>query len=173
MCNIIKTEIRVLPNLSSIQPNDKTRQAQLSTWADLVLNYQRHHNQAVLSLNEKTPLFNNESIHRNLRPEGRLVILEHLERLKNAAPCDLGRQQWEIYWHPLEEWATMIHSWALNNGMTNTVCTLFEMTEGDTSLGQEWHGLDRAVFVKALKVLERQEKCELMGEGDDGGVKFY
>lgn len=100
-------------------------------------------------------------------------MLEHLERLKNAAPCDSSRQQWEIYWHPLEEWASLIHAWATNNGMTNTVCTLFEMTEGDASLGQEWHGLDRTVFVKALKVLQDQEKCELMGEGVDGGVKFY
>lgn len=91
----------------------------------------------------------------------------------NAAPVDKKKQQWEIYWHPLDEWANIISRWATDNGMVNTVCTLFELTNGDTSVGEEFHGLDQNVLVKALKVLQTQQKCELMEFDNEGGVKFF
>lgn len=162
---------RTSPN--RIQPNEKTRNVQLQTWADLVINYQRHHGQPLLVLNESTPLFANGDIGRTLQPDGRLAVLEHLEGRRNAAPCDKARQQWEIYWLPLDECAQLLHRWATDNGQTNAVCTFFELTEGDAAVGQPWQGIGVAVLRKALAVLEAQGKCELMGDGDDGGVKFY
>lgn len=138
-----------------------------------MLRYQRHQNRAQLSLGDETPLFANATIRRTLQPDGRLAVLEHLERRRNAAACDAARQQWEIYWHPLEEWAQMLLRWAQETGTTNAVCTFFELTEGDAAAGRPWQGLSVAVLVKALRVLEAQGKCELMGDGDDGGVKFY
>lgn len=158
--------------IRSIQPNDTTRQVQINTWAELVLKYQRHHRQALLTLNEPTPLFSNDAIRRTLQPDGRLAVLKHLERNRNAAPVDKACQQWEIYWHPLDEWANMLHQWASNSGQTNAVCTFYELTDGDSSAGEPWQGLATAVLVKALRLLEKQGKCVLMGDDADGGVKF-
>lgn len=138
-----------------------------------MLKYQRHNNRSLLSVADDTPLFSNATIHRTLQPDGRLAVLEHLERRRNAAACDAGRQQWEIYWHPLDELAQMLLRWAQASGTTNAVCTFFELTEGDAAVGQPWHGLRVAVLVKALRLLEAQGKCELMGDTEDGGVKFY
>lgn len=159
---------------NSIQQHAQTREQQVSTWADLVLRYHSHHKQTTLSLNDATlPLFNNADLKRQLPTEGRQLILDHLEKRGNAAAMDKKRQQWEIYWHALDEWATIIYQWATANGMTNTVCTLFELTAGDASVGEEFHGLDEAVLRKALQNLEQRQKCELISIDDSEGVKFF
>ena len=41
--------------------------------------------------------------------------------------------RWHIYWHTLEEWADMVYSWVHSCGMVNTVCTLYEITEGENT----------------------------------------
>lgn len=53
-----------------------------------------------------------------------------------AAPIDKSRNVWEVYWHSLDEWGNLIYSWACNSGMNNTVCTLFELREGDNTADQ-------------------------------------
>lgn len=37
----------------------------------------------------------------------------------------------------------------------------------------EFYGLDTEIFIKALRVLEDQGKCELMLYDDQQGVKFF
>jgi ESCRT-II complex subunit VPS25 len=36
----------------------------------------------------------------------------------------------------LEEWADMVYSWVQSCGMVNTVCTLYEITEGDNTIDE-------------------------------------
>lgn len=152
----------------------KTREVQLNTWADLVLKYQKHTNQAILNVNdENTELFINKELNRRLPNDGRLLVLEHLERTEHAAPIDKKRNTWEIYWNTLDEWANMIYKWATDNAMTGTVCTLFEITNGDQSTDQEFHELDAAVLLKAIKRLEAAGKCEHISFDDNEGVKFF
>jgi ESCRT-II complex subunit VPS25 len=136
-----------------------------------VLSYQKSQNQAILSVNEDTPLFNNTTINRTLPLEGRILVLDGLSKTGNAATVDKRKLEWEIYWFTLEEWANLIHSWATDSGMTYTVCTLFEITSDDNSKGQEFHNLDERVLLKALKVLETRGKCEVFDNNE--GVKFF
>ena len=156
-----------------IQPHSKTRERQLSTWADLVQNYQKYRNQALINITEETPLFYNESIKRKLPLDGIILVLEELSKIGHSSPVDKNKTQWEIYWHTLDEWGNIIYDWATENGMTNTVCTIFELIEGENSVGQEFHGLDQSVIIKALKILEDKGKCELMLFDDSEGVKFF
>lgn len=44
--------------------------------------------------------------------------------------------RWLIYWHTLEEWAMLIYSWAQASGSLNTVCTFFELVNGDDTTDQ-------------------------------------
>jgi ESCRT-II complex subunit VPS25 len=55
--------------------------------------------------------------------------------------------------------------------MTNTVCTFFELTEGEDTVGQPFHGLERELLLKSLRALEKQHKAEIF-ESEDG-VKFF
>lgn len=128
---------------------------------------------ALLNVNEELELFTNDSINRKLSNDGKLLVLEELAKTQNAAPIDKKKSQWEIYWHTLDEWANLIYNWTVENGQTNTVCTLFELTNGENTTDQEFYGLDNGVLVKALKVLEEKGKCELMMFDEHQGVKFF
>ncbi|EAT45770.1 AAEL002970-PA [Aedes aegypti] len=161
------------PPFFTVQSHGGTKDQQLSTWKSLILDYQKHSKQAVLNINEDSVPFVNEAISRKLSPEGRLWVMEALEKTANAAPMDKRKQQWEVYWHTLDEWSSLLHGWAVANGMTNTVCTLYELVAGDHTVGEEFHGLDQTVLKKALKVLETKGKCELIAFDDSEGVKFY
>lgn len=138
-----------------------------------MLKYFKYKNQAVLNIGDDSELWSNESINRKMGADGKLLILEELQKKQNAQPLDKKRTQWEIYWHTLDEWASLIHNWAVENGQTNTVCTLFELTNGDNTDTEEFYGLDQGVLVKALKVLESRGKCELIMFDDNQGVKFF
>lgn len=53
-----------------------------------------------------------------------------------ASPTDKNKNVWEIYWHSLDEWGNMIYNWACENGMNNSVCTLFELINGENTVGE-------------------------------------
>lgn len=121
-------------------------------------------------MGEDTELFANETISRKLSNEGKLQVLEELAKTQNATPLDKKKTQWEVYWHTLDEWANLIYNWAVANGQTNTIFTLFDLTNGDSTVGEEFYGLDERVLVKALKVLEARGKCVVFENNE--GVKF-
>ncbi|ETN62997.1 vacuolar protein sorting-associated protein 25 [Anopheles darlingi] len=161
------------PPFFTVQVQARTKEIQLETWKDLVRNYQRHQRQALVDITEDTPLFVNDAISRKLPIDGRLWVMEALEKTGHAVPVDKQKQRWEVYWHTLPEWATLVHDWAVANGMTNTVCTLYELVAGDTTVGEEFHGLEQGVFKKILKTLEARGRCELIAFDDNEGVKFF
>lgn len=156
--------------LYRIQPHTKTREQQLLTWCSLVLKYYKHKKLATLNLGEESELFANESLNRKLSNDGKLQVLQELEKTQNATPLDKKKTQWEVYWHTLDEWANLIHTWVVANGQTNTIFTLFDLTNGDSTAGEEFYGLDERVLVKALKVLEARGKCVVFENNE--GVKF-
>uniref|UniRef100_S4PLQ4 Vacuolar protein-sorting-associated protein 25 n=1 Tax=Pararge aegeria TaxID=116150 RepID=S4PLQ4_9NEOP len=163
------------PPFFTIQPHAETRAKQLEAWQQLIAIYLKSNKQSTIDIREasNSPLFNNTSINRKLSPESILTILEDMAKSGKAAPVDKSKNVWEIYWHSLDEWGNMIYNWANINGMNNTVCTLFELREGENSVGEEFHGLDMNVLIKALKSLEMKGKCELMEFDDNQGVKFF
>ena len=66
---------------------------------------------------------------------------------------------------------TLIYNFIKQRGQTNTVCTLYELTEGSEAVGQPFHGLDEAVLLRSLQTLELQKKAEIFPGGE--GVKFF
>lgn len=69
-------------SLSSVQPNEETREKQLKTWCDLLLAYARHTSMAVLDVDEATaaPPFRNDSIKRALPRDGIVLVLDTLAK---------------------------------------------------------------------------------------------
>lgn len=68
--------------------------------------------------------------------EAVLIILEELGKSGNASPLDKNKQRWLVYWHTLEEWGDIIYNWAQENGFIGSVCTLFELTQGEDTTEQ-------------------------------------
>lgn len=163
------------PPFFSLQPHHETRLRQIAAWKSLILEYFKAVKQSLLDVHEATnlPIFNNTIINRKLNTTDLLVILSELQHSGNAAPTDKQKNIWHIYWHTLDEWANIIYNYIMTNGMINTVFTIYELTQGDDIQNEEFYMLDPTVFIKALKILETQGKCEIMLFDDQEGVKFF
>ncbi|KAJ2384941.1 Vacuolar protein-sorting-associated protein 25 [Coemansia sp. RSA 2603] len=123
------------------------------------------------------PPFANRQIHRALRVDVLREIVDELVKQGYAVwtGAKNSKDSCLLFWRKPEVWAGMIHQWANDRGMMNTVLTLFELASGDDTIGQEFHGLDSATLRKALDVLQSQGKAQLfVGTLDeDLGVKFF
>lgn len=71
-----------------------------------------------------------------LAPEVVSLILEELMKSGNATPFDKTKQRWLVYWHTLEEWGDIIYNWAQEKGFIGSVCTLFELNQGEDTTDQ-------------------------------------
>ncbi|XP_050542040.1 vacuolar protein-sorting-associated protein 25 [Daktulosphaira vitifoliae] len=160
------------PPFFTIQPNVETRKKQLEAWRTLLLNYCSTQKICSIDIREgdRLPVFNNSAISRKLSPEAITTVLEFLQKTGNADPLDKSKTRWHIYWHTLDEWASIIYKWAQDNGMINTVCTFYEISS-DT--GGELNGLDDDVLMKILKILERRQQAEILTLEGGSGVKFF
>lgn len=96
-----------------------------------------------------------------------------MQRTGNAAALDKNKNRWEVYWHTLDEWGSIIYDYVSSKGFAGSVLTLYELSQGEDTVEEEFHGLEHGVLVKILRTLERQGKCELIvGDGEEG-VKFF
>lgn len=163
------------PPFFTLQPHNETRSRQIAVWKSLILEYFKVTKQSTLDIYEATnlPVFNNSAINRKLNTSALLTILGELQTSGNAAPTDKQKNIWDIYWHTLEEWGSIVYNYVTSIGATNTVFTIYELTQGDDVKGEEFYGLDSNVFIKILKNLETQGKCEVMLFDDQQGVKFF
>lgn len=64
------------------------------------------------------------------------MVLEELAKSGYASPLDKSKQRWLVYWHTLDEWGEIIYNWAQNKGLTGSVCTLYELNQGDDTVDE-------------------------------------
>ena len=78
-------------------------------------------------------------------------------------------------WRTPAEWGDQLYTWIESNGMTDTVCTLYELHSGDDTVNEEFHGIDINVLLKALQALEKRGKAQVFTAEDPAevGVKFF
>ncbi|KAI7871813.1 vacuolar protein-sorting-associated protein 25 [Spinellus fusiger] len=167
------------PPFYTRQPTPSSWESQKTQWSDLILGYTHHHRIFKLDLLKSTApggseLFENQRIQRRLS----------VETLRDIIQCmvDKGTAEWEdkhlrqhvyIYWYGPDKWASLIWQWVNANGLNNTIVTLYELTEGELTEDQEFHGMDTAILVTCLKVLVQQGLAQLLQGTDNGmGVKF-
>lgn len=163
------------PPFFTLQPNLDTRQKQLDAWSSLVLSFHRHYHLYSLDVAEIqiSELFQNKAISRKLNLDAIYLVLEELRKKGHIEWKDKQRRSCLLMWRTPEEWGKHIYKWACDNGMSNSVCTLFELANGDDTIGQDFHGLDLEILSKALKTLEIDRKAELMSFDGSEGVKFF
>ncbi|KAF2428883.1 ESCRT-II complex, vps25 subunit [Tothia fuscella] len=173
------------PPFFTLQPNPLTRTSQLQSWSSLILSYTRHHRLSTLSVVESynTPLFHNPSLNRRLPTSDIREILTYMsskdggERVewigKHGKDGGAGGKCW-VYWRRPEEWADVLESWVERTGQKGVVLTLYEIGEGDATVGAEFHGLDPELLQKSLGVLVKKGRAQIFGAGEDQlGVKFF
>ncbi|KAF7535086.1 hypothetical protein G7054_g5652 [Neopestalotiopsis clavispora] len=120
-------------------------------------------------------LFHNQGLRRRLSLADARELLEFMRQE--------GRAEWigsskdsdivYLYWRTPDEWARELEDWADATGQKNAVLTLWELTEGEATVGTDIRGLDQEILQKALQVLVKRGKAQIFGHGDEQGVKFF
>ncbi|XP_060523953.1 vacuolar protein-sorting-associated protein 25 [Cylas formicarius] len=148
------------PPFFTLQPHPETRAKQVATWKHLILEYCQKYRLYIIDIREAShiQLFNNTNINRKLETSVIASILLELQKSGNAIPIDKAKNRWEIYWHTAEEWATMIYEYVVNQGMQNTVLTLYEISNGEDIQNEEFCGMPTEVLIKVLQFLEQNRK---------------
>ncbi|KAJ2099660.1 Vacuolar protein-sorting-associated protein 25, partial [Coemansia sp. RSA 922] len=124
----------------SRQPNESTWKEQRRQWCDLVLAYYRHNRLFSMSLAEAVtePPFANRQLRRALRVDVLREIVDELVKQGNAVwvGAKNTKDTCLVFWRKPEVWASMIHQWASERGLFNSVLTVFELANGDDTVGQ-------------------------------------
>ena len=161
------------PPFYTIQPHGETRRKQLAAWRSLVLDYCQHHGIASIEVKAiaQTPLFHNQVLRRRLDDAALSLILEDLRSHGHLEWLDKTKSKALVYYRSPQQWGEAIYAYARENGLQNSVCTLYELTEGDDTVEQPFHNLNQDVLIKALKSLQMQKKAEIFDNNE--GVKFF
>lgn len=186
------------PPFFTQQPNEQTWAAQRAQWISLIVSYCEHHR--VWILNNKgsalakgdtemldgedvtedsnetlTELFSNAAIDRKLEIRTVNSIFQEMVAQGDAAWVNKKDEtQIYVYWHRPEDWASKILEWVEATGQNGSVLTLYEISHGDISLRQEFHGIHPKVLEAALQALTKRGRAQLMKDetGKIAGVKI-
>lgn len=102
------------------------------------------------------------------------MVLEELRKQGHIEWKDpKTKKQGLLMWRTPEEWGKLIYSWVSSKSMQNSVCTLYELSEGEDSEGTEFHGLEKWLLLRALQTLQDQGKAEIINFDGNEGVKFF
>ncbi|XP_067825009.1 vacuolar protein-sorting-associated protein 25 [Heptranchias perlo] len=163
------------PPFYTLQPNVNTQHKQLAAWCSLVLSYLQYHKLYTIDVLEaqESPLFNNKKIQRKFPIEAIQVVLEELRKKGNLEWIDKNKTRCLIMWRRPEEWGKLLYQWVSKNGMTNSVFTFYELSNGEDTEGEEFHGLEEWLLLRALQALQSERKAEIITLSDSKGVKFF
>jgi ESCRT-II complex subunit VPS25 len=178
------------PPFFTPQPTLQTRSAQLKKWSSLIQKYCAYHNLYLLNLNTAldTPLFHNATLKKRLSLKDAREVVEYMcsvegdERAEWVPPVSGGggsaggaaeKSTAYIYWRKPEEWGNLIASWVDETGQKGSVLTLYELIEGEATVGQEFYGMDSRVLQKSLATLVKKGRAQVFGTEDQQGVKFF
>ncbi|KAK2500441.1 hypothetical protein MC885_012833 [Smutsia gigantea] len=112
------------------------------------------------------------------------IVLEELRKKEHNAFISIyfaGNLEWLdknkssflVMWRRPEEWGKLIYQWVSRSGQNNSVFTLYELTNGEDTENEEFHGLDEATLLRALQALQQEHKAEIITVSDGRGVKFF
>ncbi|XP_057573135.1 vacuolar protein-sorting-associated protein 25 isoform X3 [Hippopotamus amphibius kiboko] len=135
---------------------------------------------------QESPLFNNVKLQRIL-PQAlpqpthmHFHTFPHAQASHSSSPTegnlewlDKNKSSFLIMWRRPEEWGKLIYQWVSRSGQNNSVFTLYELTNGEDTEDEEFHGLDEATLLRALQALQQEHKAEIITVSDGRGVKFF
>ena len=159
------------PPFFTLQPVLETREKQLKLWRELILTYHEHARLYSMGPPSSFPLFKNEALDRQLSPEGIEAVVASLVAAGEAEWEDAAtRSNLLVYWKTPEALARDIASWAAQKlSKFDCVVAVVELHSDEDS---PFLGVDPALIVKALGLLEEEGKCVIIGEESARGVKF-
>ncbi|KAJ7645564.1 ESCRT-II complex subunit-domain-containing protein [Mycena polygramma] len=167
------------PPFFTQQPHPGTNATVTEQWTTLILTYARHRNLFVLRVedadavdSEWLGVLRNERINRKLLPSYLSSIIATMVS-KNLATYDPPGQTRSVllYWRLPEEWAEVLHGWAISTGQLNTILTFYEIT--DPPVPSPLSNIPIALLRKAIAVLAKTGRSQLIAVADGEGVRLF
>ena len=160
------------PPFFTLQTHEETRRKQLDAWCQLITSYCKHQNIFILTYpdcQEQLP-FCNKSLNRRLSVDAVIVVLEELKRRNQLIWLENSntKKNCLVLWRSIDEWARMLSDSIRQRGSLNTVCTLYELTDGHDA-HTEFKNIPQSLLLEIIHQLEKQGKAALVGKE---GVKF-
>jgi len=175
----ILPSIHSLPPFFTLQPNLQTQTTQTGHWMRLILTYARHRNLYMLRIEDAEvsggdwdEILRNEQIDRRMQPEHLSIILSTLVAQGSAFWEPPGQSRSVIlYWRSPEDWAELLHSWAISTGQLNTIMTFFEITE--PPVPSQLSGVPLPILRRAISILAKTGRAQTIEISDGEGVRFF
>ena len=82
------------------------------------------------------------------------------------------KEAW-IWWQYPGDWADAILAWVEGSGQKGVVFTIWELREGESTLGQDFHNIDPELLQRVLGILVKRGKAQIFGGEGEQGVKFF
>jgi len=162
------------PPFFTLQPVLSTRERQLRLWQDFIISWHRSRSEQFLSVAE-WPFFRNDAIHRSLKAEDRSAVAEYLVRNGYAEWEDDTHARLLIIWERPGDIAAKLYQFVRDQGLVDTVLTVYEITEGEQFEGSPFAGMDDTILRRAIALLEDEGKASLFqgNTSAEDGVKFF
>jgi len=166
------------PPFFTQQPNLITQQTALQHWSRLILSYARHRRLFTIRVEDAEKpgsdwdeILRNDRINRRLLPPYLEFIIADMVG-KGTAVYEPPKQTRSVllYWRLPEEWAEVLHDWASSTGQLNTILTLYEIVE--PPVPSELSGIPMVLLKKAVSVLTRTHRAQMIAVADGEGVRF-
>ena len=169
-------EIYNFPPFWTLQPAMESRRRQCEIWCDIILQWTKANDlkQVVVADLQKTPLFKNQSIQRELNGQDAIFILDQLVQRQNAEWADDSQSKLKMIWRKPAQWGTLMHQWAQKNNSIGVMFTFFELREGEDTQSEPFHMLDQEQFMEAASYLASKKMAKLIKSDnfDESGISF-
>lgn len=179
------------PPLYTRQPNSLIRRQQINTWIDLILQYCKSNNSWSMSaegklivdkgnteinsstgLNNEKSFFLNEEIQRAASEAFIDEIWLQMFQEGKALKSERGQSSstYYILWKSLDLWASLILQWFESSVKLNQVVTLYELSQGDESIGWEFHGMPEPLLAQCINPLCDRNRATILKDEFDRPV---
>lgn len=159
------------------QPNSIIRRQQINSWIDLILQYAKSHNAWRMSAEGNIIGEESESV------EGSIFINDEIKRSVPqvfvneiwSIMCHEGKaigmdkdkkesSSYYILWRNIDSWGSLILQWFESAGKLQQVVTIYELSQGDESIGWEFHGMPEALTAICLKPLCQRHRATIVND---------
>ncbi|CAR29819.1 ZYRO0G17732p [Zygosaccharomyces rouxii] len=165
------------PPLYTRQPNSIIRRQQISSWMDLILQYAKSHNAWCMSAegsivtegseSVQESIFVNNEIERSVPQVFINEIWSTMCQEGKAIGTDKGKKEsptYYILWRTVDSWASLILQWFESAGKLQQVVTIYELSQGDESIGWEFHGMPEPLTADCLKPLCHRHRATIVND---------
>ena len=79
-----------------------------------------------------------------------------------------------VFWYLWTSGPSWCTTGPLHTGKIGNVFTLYDLVEGEETVGSEFHGLDKHVFYRVIAALQKRGMCQVFASSnlEETGVKF-